>query len=356
MNRCVIVASLLVLSAAPGFAQTPNPPVPWANKFFLPDIVKNPSQPVPPVITHDFGTVPHGTLCAYRFKVTNIYDVPMQVLDIRRSCGCLSAYPPERVLKPRESDEFVVTMDTAKFTGPNAQTIYVTFWGSRGGRQFLGFAVLNIRGNSRADVSLNPGSVNFGTVAQGAKATQSAALEYTGRSRDDWKVTGVVKPSGPIDVEVRPASVLRGWLGVKYQVIVSLKPDAPAGPLSEVVTLKTNDPTAPLVQVNVTGNVVAPLSLSTKSVQFGTVKVGETVTRKILVRASAPFRIQPVGDAGDGVSVDPFPARTPVQNVTIRFQPTKPGPVRREVQLRTDLNGGATVSVTVEGVAEAPAK
>jgi hypothetical protein len=356
MNCRAILVSLLVLSAAPAFAQTPNPPVPWANKFFLPDIAKNPAQAVPPVITHDFGTVPHGTLCAHRFKITNIYDVPMQVLDIRRSCGCLSAYPPERVLKPRESDEFLVTMDTSKFAGPNAQTIYVTFWGNRGGQQFLGFAVLNIRGNSRSDVSLSPGSVNFGTVAQGTKATQSAALEYTGPNRGDWKVTGVVKPSGPIDVEVRPASVLRGWLGTKYQVVVSLKPDAPAGPLSEVVTLKTNDPTAPLVQVNVTGTVVAPLSLSTNKVQFNRVKVGETATQKVLVRASEPFRIQPVGDAGDGVSVETFPARTPVQIVTIKFQPTKPGAVRKEVHLRTDLKDGATVNVMVEGIADAPAK
>jgi hypothetical protein len=165
------------------------PPGPWANKLFLPNIDRTPEQKAPPAVVHDFGTVPHGTLCARKFTVTNIYDVPIQVLDVRRSCGCLEAFPPQKVLQPNESAEFGVVMNTGKFTGPNAQAIYVTF-----GPNFVSTAVLKISANSRTDVSLNPGRVNFGTVSVGAQPTQTVTLEYDGRQRD-WKLTGVLAPT-----------------------------------------------------------------------------------------------------------------------------------------------------------------
>jgi hypothetical protein len=347
MTRLIgtVTFTALVLSATPLAAQ-PAQPIPWANKFFLPDIDKNPKQEAPPVITHDFGTVPRGTLCIHKFKITNIYDVPMQVYDIRRSCGCLEVYPPQRVLKPYESDEFIVTMDTSKFVGPNAPLVYVTF-----GPRFVSTAVLRIQGNSRADVNLNPGAVNFGIVAQGAKACQSVTLEYSGRQRD-WKVTGVVAPTGPIEVQAREAERAFLW-GAKYYLTVGLKPDAPAGQLAEVITLRTNDPASPLVQVNVTGTIQAPLTVSPGTVDFGKVRVGETAEIKVVVKAAGnqEFRLQPQAEDADGVSVEPFPARTAIQIATIRFRPTRTGPVRKELILKSDLSGeaAARLILTAEG-------
>jgi hypothetical protein len=350
MSRFAHTLTATLLLSAPALGQGPAPPpAPWANKFFLPGIAQNPAQPAPLVVEHDFGTVPKGTLGVHKFTVTNIYDVPIQVIDIRRTCGCLEAFPPERVLQPNEQADFVVTMDTGKFTGPNAQTMYVTF-----GPQYVSTAVLRFQAESRADVMLNPGRVHFGTVAQGSRPSETVAIDYQGPQRD-WQVTGVVPPAGPLDVTVKPASAPGAWLGKKYQVTVALKPDAPAGPVAEVVALRTNDPASPVVYVNVTGLVQAPLSLSTSKVQFGTVKLGEAAKFRVLVRATAPFRVRPVPDAGDGVSVETFPQAIPVQAVEVTFRPTKPGALRKVVELRTDLNGGATAVIVVEGTGESPA-
>ena len=94
-----------------------QPPPPWANKFFLPDIATNREQTPPPVITHNFGEVPHGTLCVHKFTVTNIYDAPMQITEVRKSCTCLDYVPMTKVLQPNETAEFTVTMNTGKFVG-----------------------------------------------------------------------------------------------------------------------------------------------------------------------------------------------------------------------------------------------
>ena len=191
---------LAAVSAAPP-AQPPQPaqpapPAPWANKFFLPDIATNREQPAPAVITHNFGEVPHGTLCAHTFTITNVYDVPMQVTEVRKSCTCLDYVPMTKTLQPNETGEFTVTMNSGKFVGHNAQTFYVTF-----GPKYVSTAVVRVSATSRTDVSINPGGVNFGAVPQGSALRQSVTVKYSGRSRD-WKLTDVAPVQGPFEVKV----------------------------------------------------------------------------------------------------------------------------------------------------------
>ena len=102
-----------------------------------------------------------------------------------------------------------------------------------------------------------PGAVTFGTVPQGTRVSQSVQVKYSGRTRD-WKITEVVAGNYPFDVklsEVGRGGPLRG--GAEYQIDVTLKADAAPGAISEQITLKTNDPTNPLIHVGVTGTTTA---------------------------------------------------------------------------------------------------
>ncbi|QEL13931.1 DUF1573 domain-containing protein [Limnoglobus roseus] len=309
---------------------TPQVFVPWANKFFKKD---NP----PSVIVHDFGTVPHGTMLTHKFTFTNIYDVPMQIIDVRKSCTCLDADPPQKVLQPNESADIVLTMNAAKFNGPNAQTFYVTF-----GPQYVSTAVIRVQANSRADVQLSPGHVNFGVVQQGAKAAQVVTIKYVGKMRD-WKITEVVKPSGPLDVQLTDPK------GPEFAVTVSLKADAPAGTILEPITLKTNDPTASLLQFNVAGVVQAPITVAPEKVKFEGVKLGDEQTQKVILRATKAFKVEAVADAGDGLTIEPGEVASPVQIITVKFKPVGTGAWKRELKLKTDL-GEAPLTVELEAV------
>jgi hypothetical protein len=363
MNRSYWLAGLGGLCVA--FASASQPPqpatppaattqpatqvAPWANKFFLPDIATNREQTAPPVIMHNFGEVPHGTLCVHKFSVTNIYDVPMQITEVRKSCHCLDFIPMTKVLQPNETGELVVTMNTGKFVGFNAQTFYITF-----GPKFVSTAVIRVQATSRTDVTINPGAVEFGTVAQGAKASQSVTVTYSGKSRD-WKVTDVVPPQGPIDVKLTETSrggPLRG--GAEYKVDVALKSTALTGPISEQITLKTNDPANPLVQIAVRGTSVAPLELAPNRVVLNGVPVGKSQAARVLIRASKPFKITGVEGDGQGLTVElPSAANAlPVQVITVKYEPTGPGVLTRDLRIKTDLDGGAiaVLPVEVEGV------
>lgn len=340
--------SLTVASAQP--PAQPAPAVqpaaqaaPWANKFFLPDIATNREQPAPAVVTHNFGEVPHGTLCVHKFTITNVYDVPMQITDVRKSCSCLEYVPMTKVLEPNETAELTVTMNTAKFVGQNSQTFYVAF-----GPKFVSTAVIRVSATSRTDVSVSPGAVSFGTVPQGTRLNQSVQVKYSGRTRD-WKVTEVVPGAYPFEVklsETGRGGPLRG--GAEYQVDVTLNGNAAPGPISEQVTLKTNDPTNPFIHVGVTGTVVAPLELAPGKVRFE-VKVGESATQRVLVRAAKPFKVLGVDGAGDGLTVElpAAPAALPVQVIVVKFEPKQAGAVARQLRIRTD-HGDASALLPVE--------
>ncbi|HXD88201.1 MAG TPA: DUF1573 domain-containing protein [Urbifossiella sp.] len=356
MQRTLWIAAAALALTAPAHAQ-PAPAAqpaqaaqtaPWANKFFLPDIAKHRDQTPPALIQHNFGDVAHGTLCSHTFTITNIYDVPMQITDVRMSCSCLGYTPMAKVLQPNATGEFTITMNSGKFVGANSQTFYVTF-----GPKYISTAVIRVAANSKTDVTVNPGAVIFGIVPQGTKASQSVKVEYKGRSRD-WKIVEAMAANS-LDVGVTETSrggVLRG--GAEYLLTVSLKRNLRPGPIAEQVALKTNDPGHPLIQVMVTGTIAPPLEVAPARVRMDSVAIGQSRLQRVLLRASKPFKVLGVDGIGEGVTVElPTTARTalPVQVITVKFDRKKPTALDRDLRVKTDLDGGATVTVPVEAEA-----
>ncbi len=212
-----------------------------------------------------------------------------------------------------------------------------------------------MQATSRTEVSLNPGSVAFGNVPAGAKANQSITVKYGGRGRD-WKLTEIAPVQGPFEVKVTEVSrggPLRG--GVEYQVDFTLKPNAPPGPITEQVSIRTNDSTYPVLQIPVSGAVAAPLELAPNKVRFDGAKVGEPVSTRVLIRAAKPFKVLGVDNLDEGITVD-LPAAgapLPVQFITVKFDPKAAGEVTRTLRIRTDLDGGmATLPVEATVVAK----
>jgi hypothetical protein len=294
-------------------------------------------------LSHDFGNVPRGTQLHYRFKMKNIYAVPLEV-SARVGCHCVAVTPVSQVLQPRQEAYLDATMDTSRVTGYKSVNIYVTV-----GPEYVSSTTLRVSANSRTDVVVNPGQINFGVVPCGqATASQTIDVEYAGVL--DWRVSEVVKNDAPLEVAFKELYRRPGMVG--YQVAVAIKPDAPAGPLRHEVFLKTNDPASPLVPILVEANIQASLSVAPNIVRLGNLKVGESVTKLVVVRASKPFHIGAIEGQGDGVLVDLPTTANNVQLLKLKFQPVKPGEVRRQLRIKTDLDRESTASVMIEGTVE----
>ena len=329
--RKLVLALFGLLMFSPGIrAQQSN----WANKLFA-------------ETTHDFGVQPRGSQLKYSFKMTNIYREPLEITDINVSCICTRAEASVKVLQPNESATLNVFMDARKFSGAKTVRVYVTV-----GPRYVSTATITVSANARGDVAFSPGELDFGNLQRGQTPTKTIDVEYTGNIAD-WRVTEIVKNgSAPFNLKVEELPrIANGAVRKGYRLTAAIKPDASTGQFKQEVVLKTNDPTAPMLTFNVVGNVQAGLAVSPNPIVVKDLKVGESQTKKVLVRAARPFRVVSVGGQGDGITVDVPNRQETTLVLSVTIQPTKAGDLRRQLMLRTDLDDTVTpilIEATIE--------
>jgi hypothetical protein len=339
--RKALVALFALAALAPATASAQA----WAEKMFRDKDAKD-----DPLI-HDFGSVPRGSQLFHRFKITNIYAVPMQITNLHPSCGCGSAKATKTTLQPRESGFVEVTLDTKRFTGPKTVTIAVTV-----GPEYTSTADLRLSFNSRADVVFNPGQVSFGVVPRG-KASDKLEIDVEYAGALDWKVTEVVATDLPIDATFKEWYRRQGKATaneVGYRISVALKADAPAGPFKQEFHLKTNDPNCPLLPVLVEATVQAPLLATPDKAEMGAIALGQTAVKRIIVKGNKAFRITAIDGQEDGVTAESPDVVGETHIVTFKWQPAKVGDLKRLLVIKTDLDKDGTIEVPVEGSAVAP--
>jgi len=341
---------ILVLAAIPGFVRAEEGG-PWANKIFL---GRGDIDPIPLMVEHDFGNQPAGTRLTYRFEVTNIYNVPIEITSKPEvSCGCTRVVDYTAKLEPKQRGYLEVEMDASRFVGAKAVTVRVPFIS---GNQYASTAILQVKAFARADVMLKPGTVNFGLVQAGQNPppSQTIQVHYTG-AIPNWQITGL-ELEGDANFTAVQKTFSRTAQGVVSQVTATIKPDAAAGPFQQEMILKTNDPTTPVISVTVSGNIQAALSVSPSSqLRFDPIEIGKEATRNITVRGEKPFKIVSIDGQGDGLTAElnNRPAGK-VQGVTLRFAPQKTGEVKKQLTIHTDSKETVTITIRAGTSAEEP--
>jgi hypothetical protein len=78
-------------------------------------------------MSHDFGTVPCGTVLSHRFKFSNPYKVPLKIGQLRPAMGhTVTAEATQECLQPGETAYIEVSMYTKYFVGPRTVAVYVS--------------------------------------------------------------------------------------------------------------------------------------------------------------------------------------------------------------------------------------
>ena len=306
--------------------------IPWANKFFT-------LEDTPSVIVHDFGSVAHGTKLKHRFKITNIYKVPIQLVDRPVvSCGCVEPVDWSKQLQSKEEGYLDVTMDASRFTGAKSVTMQVKFGN---GASYHSTAIVQLRAFSRGDIVLNPGQIDFGQIAVGQKTTRTVDVSYNGAGK--WEVISGEVNDKLIDVKVEAVP----GRGIKptYRVTANLKSEVPAGALQEQIVLKTTDAANPFVTINVNAQVLAPFEVSPKVAKFEELAVGQTASKRIIISANKKFRLEPM--ESEGITAKVQSNSNTMQIVELQFTAKTPGAFKREITLKTDAD--EKIAVTIEG-------
>src|SRR5438270_8718845 len=203
--------------------------------------------------SHDFGTVARGAKVEHRFQFNNPYQETAHVAGVHSSCGCTEPSVTKNELKTYEKSEIVANFNTRSFTGTHSATVTVTF-----DKPFYAEVQLNVWGDIRGDLTVQPEMVELGTIDQGQEIDRKLTVTHSGLS--DWKILDVRSLNTNYEVEVKNGPKSLGQ--VSYDLLVHLKKDAPPGYLKDQLILVTNDARVTQFPIEVEGLVKAELTAS----------------------------------------------------------------------------------------------
>ena len=322
-----LVGGLAVLALGTGTVQAAG----WADSLFSER-------------AFDFGPVPRGAKVKHEFVLTNRLAEPVTILNLRPSCGCTSGKASASIVNPGTSAVIEAQMDTRNFLGIKATTLFVTLVTANGREAEVR---LGVTSNILADIVLNPGSIDFGTVMKGQTPSQVLSIDRIGAP--GWRFERMVSASRVLSAQlVESRRDAKGT--VSYTLTVGIKPDAPAGPVRDEIRLLSNDRETPSIPVMVTATVRGELSAAPSLLTMGEVNSTTGKQGRFIIRASRPFTITTVEGTGDGFSVEPPDATPKTMHVlTVAYKPEEGstlGDLRRVFRVHTDLAGEPPLDLT----------
>ena len=323
MPRTLFLFLLLTITqifSAPVHAQD------WARKMFK-------------VHEHDFGTVARGSEQKFRFEITNLYKEDVVIDSVRASCGCTIPSIEKQTIKSLESGAILATYNTKSFVGSRGATVTVTI-----SKPFFAEVQLQIEGFIRGDVVFVPGKIELGNIKHGATVTQEVTVKYAGRS--SWKITDVQCDKDYYEVEIVDRSMVANQ--VHYRLLIRLKPEAPVGYIKDDLVLITDDADKGKLKLAVTGNVIAPVTVSPASMVLGTVPPGTQVIKRMVVKADQPFKITGVTADQDGFSFEVSKEKKKVHLVPMTFvAPGEAAMINAIIRISTDIQDAPSLSSNV---------
>lgn len=316
MRRAIVAAVglLAVALSAPCSAQD------WAEKMFN-------------GLKHDFGSVARSAKAEHRFVITNLYKEDVHVASVRSSCGCTTPTISKPLLKTYEKGEIVAVFNTDRFLGPKSATITVTI-----DQPFYAEVQLQISGDIRSDIVLEPGGIEFGNVELGAGADRTIDVHHVGRS--EWKIVDVRSSNPSLTAKLEPSRRTGGFL-----LQVGLKPDAPVGMIQDQIIVVTNDPAATEFAVTVEGRVLPEITVSPAALFLGVLEPGQKVTKQVVLKGKRPFKIVDVKCNSTAFEIQPNEDPKAVHLVPVTFVADKEGRIAQKIHIETDLGQQAVADL-----------
>lgn len=314
--RRLILSLLVLLIALGSSARAQN----WADTVF-------------PDASHDFGTVARGSKIKHSFLLINTTNTAIHIAGWTTKCGCTDVKVGAKDIPPGTQTFIEATIDTTKFQGYKASGLTLNF-----DRPGPAAKDLNLTCFIRSDVTLNPGSVDFGQVSRASGATQTLELSYAG-GMSNWGVTRIQTITDAISARLEEVPGSRSGGAVRYRLTTTMKPGVAVGYFKDEITLQTNDTSAPTIPISVSGQVQGAVVLTPAILTLGSLKPGQVVQREILVRGAKPFVIKTGTSKDQLLSIaTPSTAPGPLQKITVSIKaPDRPGPYHGQLDLETDL-------------------
>ncbi len=127
----------------------------------------------------DFGSILEGEEVSILFPFVNNSDNEIEVVNVKKSCGCTTIDFPRKI-KPGQSGNIFVVFNSRGREGFQEKHIYLTFSGNS--KKDI---ILTIKGDIEPVIILEPNSVFFEKLEKGEKLTKNVKLTINPEAAED---------------------------------------------------------------------------------------------------------------------------------------------------------------------------
>jgi hypothetical protein len=193
--------------------------------------------------THDFGRVAMGQVVEHAFTFTNTGTGPLEILNVKPSCGCTQAGTHDRVVLPGARGRIPLRVSTTNLNGPTDKSITVTSNSAEDAS-----LVLHIKGTVWRPMECIPATVGFGRLSGAAAASSTAVRKATLKNNASVAARPKVLRSTNASFRTELSTLEEGK---KYELSVSLHPPYQAGVTTGSVEIETGLADFPRLEVPV---------------------------------------------------------------------------------------------------------
>jgi hypothetical protein len=291
----------------------------------------------------DLGVVTADGHADAAFVISNDGTQPLEILEVKPSCGCMVARLKDRTIPPGSETVIDVRFSGKGRDGPQRQSVRV-----KSNDPVQPELDLWIRGRVVPDiVEIFPSRLFLGRLAP--RQTVTARVDIAVHTASPHGVTNVWTDSRYLACFLR-----RGAAASTATLTVVSKPPLPKGDFSTSIRIDTDLPQNPSRTVEVSAFVAEDLVVFPQELILSPQET-QRVTRSFTLRSAkrVEFKLLEVKPPDPSATVDVEPLDRGGYRVTVRdldASPKTPGIVR----VRTDYPGRETVEIPIRRIPPAP--
>lgn len=295
-----------------------------------------------PEPTFNFGEVNNDQKVVRDFVIKNAGDEPLQITDVKTTCGCTVAKPAVNTLAPGEETKVTVTFDLKGKQGPQTKKITVLTNDPQTPQYYL-----ELTGTSVALVMLEPGLINFGKIEDTEPRTEKIRV-YTTRPDYTFELTDVtVSGAAPVTAVVEPVAA-----GRDYNIVVTTNPNLMPGSIAGEISVSTSDTSRPPMKIRIFGTVIGPLKVQPPRVSIQSTANPEEGNRTQFLQITAgrtkEFELLEAISPVEGMGVELIKRKDNDYHVKLTNIPLDNTLKGKEIIIRTNLPDSPEIRIPID--------
>lgn len=227
---------------------------------------------------YDFGSVTRGAIFTHQFAFKNIGNGVLRIHGVHVACGCTVAnFDRSKEYQPQETGMIDIKFDTSQFQGTTTKTIIVMT-----NEKLSSSRTLTIKADIISEFFADPPIVDFGQVSA------ASALEKQ----------AIIRPINNFPLEIFELTYDQSKLLANFQkhsdhwtIGIKLMPAKNAGFLREVIKIKNNSKTLPILEILVRADIAGNIQYRPAYLEFGAIDKQQKVLREISFSGEKNFHI-----------------------------------------------------------------